>query len=120
MFSEAAMPAMDRYRDVWPGVELDLLGGFHADPVGLLLDARADLVVTSDVMEHVRLDDKAHREIHRVLADGGVYVSHDRGAKWRFVGSLPVFTNFWDLCVRPEDARANSGRRSMISSSKVR
>jgi photosystem II stability/assembly factor-like uncharacterized protein len=22
--------------------------------------------------------------------DGGVYVSHDRGAKWRFVGSLPV------------------------------
>lgn len=42
------MPAMDCYRDVWPGVELDLLGGFHADPVGLLLDARADLVVTSE------------------------------------------------------------------------
>ncbi|MBI3431155.1 MAG: LysR family transcriptional regulator [Hydrogenophilales bacterium] len=42
------MPAMDSYRDVWPGVELDLLGGFHADPVGLLLDARADLVITSE------------------------------------------------------------------------
>lgn len=42
------MPAMDRYRDVWPGVELDLLGGFQADPVGLLLDGRADLVVTSE------------------------------------------------------------------------
>ncbi|WP_310447711.1 LysR family transcriptional regulator [Thiobacillus sp.] len=42
------MPAMDRYRDVWPGVELDLLGGFQADPIGLLLDKRADLVITSD------------------------------------------------------------------------
>jgi LysR family transcriptional regulator for metE and metH len=42
------MPAMDRYRDVWPGVELDLLGGFQADPVGLLLDGRADLVITSE------------------------------------------------------------------------
>ncbi|ODU50670.1 MAG: LysR family transcriptional regulator [Thiobacillus sp. SCN 63-374] len=44
------MPAMDRYRDVWPGVELDLLGGFQADPVGLLLDGRADLVITSDTV----------------------------------------------------------------------
>ncbi len=42
------MPAMDCYRDVWPGVELDLLGGFQADPVGLLLDGRADLVITSE------------------------------------------------------------------------
>jgi SAM-dependent methyltransferase len=37
-------------------------------------DASFDLVVTSDVMEHVRLDERAHREIHRVLVDGGVYV----------------------------------------------
>jgi LysR family transcriptional regulator for metE and metH len=42
------MPAMDSYRDVWPGVELDLLGGFQADPVGLLLDQQADLVITSE------------------------------------------------------------------------
>jgi LysR family transcriptional regulator for metE and metH len=42
------MPAMDSYRDVWPAVELDLLGGFQADPVGLLLAQQADLVVTSD------------------------------------------------------------------------
>ncbi|MFH1816808.1 MAG: LysR family transcriptional regulator [Pseudomonadota bacterium] len=44
------MPAMDSYRDVWPGVELDLLGGFQADPVGLLLDGRADLVITSETV----------------------------------------------------------------------
>lgn len=33
-----------------------------------------DIVVTSDVMEHVRLDDLAHREIYRVLKPGGVYI----------------------------------------------
>ena len=37
-------------------------------------DASFDLVVTSDVMEHVRLDERAHREIARVLKPGGVYV----------------------------------------------
>lgn len=42
------MPAMDSYREVWPAVELDLLSGFHADPLGLLGDGRADLVITSD------------------------------------------------------------------------
>jgi GT2 family glycosyltransferase/SAM-dependent methyltransferase/glycosyltransferase involved in cell wall biosynthesis len=39
-----------------------------------------DIVITSDVMEHVRLDDLAHQEIHRVLRPGGVYlftVPHD-------------------------------------------
>ncbi len=33
-----------------------------------------DVVVTSDVMEHVRLDLHAHREIHRVLRPGGIYI----------------------------------------------
>lgn len=33
-----------------------------------------DLVVTSDVMEHVRRDSLAHKEIFRVLKPGGVYV----------------------------------------------
>lgn len=44
-------------------------------------DASFDIVITSDVMEHVRLDAHAHREIHRVLKPGGVYlftVPHDR------------------------------------------
>lgn len=33
-----------------------------------------DIVITSDVMEHVRLDDLAHSEIYRVLKPGGIYV----------------------------------------------
>mgnify|MGYP002401000057 CR=1 FL=1 len=44
-------------------------------------DESLDLVITSDVMEHVRLDDLAHREIYRVLKPNGVYiftVPHDR------------------------------------------
>ena len=37
-------------------------------------DASFDVVVTSDVMEHVRRDELAHREIRRVLRPGGFYV----------------------------------------------
>ncbi|HEY1226537.1 MAG TPA: glycosyltransferase, partial [Ramlibacter sp.] len=43
-------------------------------------DASLDLVITSDVMEHGRLPERAHREIHRVLRTGGLYlfnVPHD-------------------------------------------
>ncbi len=37
-------------------------------------DASFDLVITSDVMEHVRLEESAHREIRRVLRPGGIYL----------------------------------------------
>jgi photosystem II stability/assembly factor-like uncharacterized protein len=48
------------------------------------------------------IGDGTHSDVHALWVDprntdnlvmgtdGGVYVSHDRGAKWRFVGSLPV------------------------------
>lgn len=42
------MPAMDAYRAAWPKVELDLLGGFYADPLTLLTEGQADVVITSD------------------------------------------------------------------------
>jgi LysR family transcriptional regulator for metE and metH len=42
------MPAMDRFREHWPEIELDLVSGFHADPLALLLDNRAELVVASE------------------------------------------------------------------------
>lgn len=41
------MPAMDRFRESWPEVEMDLVSGFHADPTGLLLEGKADLVIVS-------------------------------------------------------------------------
>ncbi|MDI1276631.1 glycosyltransferase [Methylobacter sp.] len=37
-------------------------------------DESLDIVITSDVMEHVRLDDHAHKEIYRVLKPGGIYI----------------------------------------------
>jgi LysR family transcriptional regulator for metE and metH len=45
------MPAMDRFRERWPEVELDILSGFHADPVGLLHQRKADLAIVSDTDE---------------------------------------------------------------------
>lgn len=37
-------------------------------------DESYDIILTSDVMEHVRKDDAAHREIYRCLRPGGAYV----------------------------------------------
>ena len=37
-------------------------------------DATFDILITSDVMEYIRLDDDAHREIRRVLKPGGIYI----------------------------------------------
>ncbi len=45
------MPAMDALRERWPEVELDIVSGFHADPVGLLQQDRAELAIVSDLDE---------------------------------------------------------------------
>ncbi len=50
---EWLMPAMDVFRKHWPEIELDLVSGFHADPLVLLREDRADLVVLS---EHSKSD----------------------------------------------------------------
>ena len=42
------MPSMDTFRDKWPEVEMDLVSGFHPDPVGLLEQQRADFVIVSE------------------------------------------------------------------------
>lgn len=41
------MPVMHQFRQRWPGVEVDLVAGFHADPLALLKQGRADLVIGS-------------------------------------------------------------------------
>lgn len=43
------MPAMDVFRKRWPEVELDIVSGFQADPVGLLYGHRADIAIVSEV-----------------------------------------------------------------------
>ena len=43
------MPAMDEFRQHWGLVELDIVSGFHTDPVGLLLSHRADWAIVSEL-----------------------------------------------------------------------
>ncbi len=49
------MPAMDIFRERWPEVELDIVSGFHADPVGLLFEDRADLAIVSELEPEPRV-----------------------------------------------------------------
>lgn len=41
------MPVMDAFRRRWPEVEIDLIAGFHADPIALLKSGKAELVIGS-------------------------------------------------------------------------
>ncbi|WP_255990748.1 LysR family transcriptional regulator [Chitinolyticbacter albus] len=49
------MPAMDTFRERWPEVELDIVSGFHADPVGLIFEDRADLAIVSEREDEARI-----------------------------------------------------------------
>ncbi|MDR3426012.1 MULTISPECIES: LysR family transcriptional regulator [Silvimonas] len=49
------MPAMDTFRERWPEVELDIVSGFHADPVGLIFEDRADLAIVSELETEPRV-----------------------------------------------------------------
>ena len=42
------MPAMGEFRPIWPQIELDIVSGFQANPIGLLLQHRADLAIVSE------------------------------------------------------------------------
>ncbi|MHB0984751.1 MAG: LysR family transcriptional regulator [Sulfuricella sp.] len=42
------MPAMDAYREHHPEAELDLVPGFHAEPLALLTERQADMVIISE------------------------------------------------------------------------
>ena len=41
------MPVMDAFRRRWPEVEIDLIAGFHSDPVALIKQGKAELVIGS-------------------------------------------------------------------------
>lgn len=41
------MPVMDAFRRRWPEVELDLVAGFHSNPLDLLRRGKADIVIGS-------------------------------------------------------------------------
>jgi LysR family transcriptional regulator for metE and metH len=45
------MPSMDGLRARWPEVEQDIVSGFHADPIGLLHQGKAELAIVSELDE---------------------------------------------------------------------
>lgn len=42
------MPAMDAFRQRWPDVELDIVSGFHPDPLALILQNRAEVAIVGE------------------------------------------------------------------------
>jgi LysR family transcriptional regulator for metE and metH len=50
------MPAMDVFRSRWPEVELDIVSGFQADPVGLLYEQRADDAIVAEIDPDEKVD----------------------------------------------------------------
>ncbi len=42
------LPVMDEFRKKWSEVEIDILPGFQPDPVGLLLQNRADVAIVDE------------------------------------------------------------------------
>ncbi|KQM75461.1 LysR family transcriptional regulator [Xylophilus sp. Leaf220] len=58
------MPAMDAFRQRWPEVEMDIVSGFHPDPVALLHQNRADLAIVSEPDE----DDTAAIAFHPLFS----------------------------------------------------
>jgi LysR family transcriptional regulator for metE and metH len=46
------MPVMDAFRQRWPEVDIDLVSGFHSEPVDLLRSSEADLVIGSSKASH--------------------------------------------------------------------
>ena len=65
------MPSMDAFRTRWPEVELDIVSGFHPDPIALVLQNRADVAIVSeaDAAESVDFHPLFSFEIMALLAN---------------------------------------------------
>ncbi len=73
------MPAMDVFRTRWPEVELDIVSGFQADPVGLLYERRADIAIVSetDISEKVHYHPLFRFEIIALIAKDHALAERD-------------------------------------------
>ena len=74
------MPAMDAFRLRWPEVELDIVSGFHPDPIALVLQDRADIAIVSeqDSAETVDFHPLFRFEIMALLANNHRLVAKPR------------------------------------------
>lgn len=76
---EWLMPAIERYRDEWPEVQLDLASGFHFSALPALLQGDLDLVITSNpqVLEGVSYDPLFQYEAQLALAKDHPLAEHE-------------------------------------------
>jgi LysR family transcriptional regulator, regulator for metE and metH len=72
------MPSMDQFREHWNEVELDLVSGFHSDPLGLLGENKADLVI---VQRQTKRKDVAYHPLFRFEILGLMAKSHPLTSK---------------------------------------
>ncbi len=72
------MPIMDDFRPHWPEVELDLVSGFHPNPLTLLADGKCDFVIGSD---HKRQRDVVYHPLFRFELLAILPVDHRLRAK---------------------------------------
>lgn len=74
------MPAINRFREHWPEVEMDLSTSFNFDPIPALLRGDVDLVITSDT--HYR-DEVHYQPLFRYESTLAVANSHPLAQKNR-------------------------------------
>lgn len=72
------LPAMDRYREAWPQIELDLSLAYSLDPLPALLDGAIDMVITSDPLSHAGVDYSALFRYQSVLVMAGDHPLRER------------------------------------------
>lgn len=76
------MPVMDVFRQRWPEVDIDLVSGFHSEPVDLLRAGEADLVIGSVTSPQYTVFPLFRFEIMLVMAQ-----KHRLAAQRRLVAS---------------------------------
>lgn len=84
------MPVMDEFRKRWPDVEIDLVSGFHSEPVDLLRAGSADLVIGSDYRSQYATFPLFRFEILTVMAQKHRLASQRRLAAADFEGETLI------------------------------
>ncbi|MFL6656866.1 MAG: LysR substrate-binding domain-containing protein [Massilia sp.] len=84
------MPVMDAFRQRWPEVEIDLVSGFHSDPVELLRSGQADLVIGSDCGPDFKVFPLFRFEILVVLPQKHRLATHRRLEAADFAGETLI------------------------------
>lgn len=92
---EVLMPAMDAFRQRWPEVELDIVCGFHPDPIALVMQDRAEVAIVSE-----EDPDDMPGIVRQVLGPGGVEPAQRR-TKALTVGMLQLVASGRGIATLP-------------------